>query len=70
MSRWKTLVKLGETSIKEFLALVDESIKESNRYISIFKRTKINNKTKLTIYKTYGGKVKFKSCYLLMGWVM
>ena len=28
VSGWKALVK-GETSIKEFLALVDESIKES-----------------------------------------
>ena len=31
--------------------------------MSIFKRTKINNKTKLTIYKNFGGEVKFK-CYL------
>ena len=28
--------------------------------MSIFKRTKINNKTKLTIYKIFGGKLKFK----------
>ena len=30
VSGWKTLYSKGETSIKEFLALVDESIKESN----------------------------------------
>ena len=37
--------------------------------MSIFKRTKINNKTKLTIYKNYfGGEVKFKR--YLNGWVM
>ena len=28
----------------------------------------LNNKTKLTIYKTFGGKVKFKR--YLNGWVM
>ena len=34
--------------------------------MSIFKR--LNNKTKLTIYKTFGGEVKFKR--YLNGWVM
>ena len=46
-----------ETSIKEFLALVDESIKESNTCQFL---KGLNNKTKLTIYKTFGGEVKFK----------
>ena len=36
--------------------------------MSIFKTTKINNKTKLTIYKNFGGEVKFKR--YLNGWVM
>ena len=35
---WVESISKGEISIKEFLALVDESIKESN--VSIFKRTK------------------------------
>ena len=35
---WVESISQSETSIKEFLALVDESIKESN--VSIFKRTK------------------------------
>ena len=55
MSGWKALVN-GETSIKEFLALVDESITESNRCQFL----KGLNKTKLTIYKTFRGEVKFK----------
>ena len=54
---WVESISKGETSIKEFLALVDESIKESNR-CKFLKR--LNNKTKLTIYKTFGGEVKFK----------
>ena len=29
---WVESISKGETSIKEFLALVDKSIKESNRY--------------------------------------
>ena len=56
MSRWKNISK-GETSIKEFLALVDESIREGNRCPFL---KGLNNKTKLTIYKTFGGDVKFK----------
>ena len=36
---WVENISKGETMIKEFLALVDESIKESNR-CTIFKRTK------------------------------
>ena len=48
-----------ETSIEESLALVDESIKESNRCEFL---KGLNNKTKLTIYKTFGGEVKFKRC--------
>ena len=35
---WVESISKGETSIKEFLALVDESIKGSN--VSIFKKTK------------------------------
>ena len=58
-------ISKGETSIKEFLALVDESIKESNRCQFL---KGLNNKTKLTIYKTFGGEVKFKR--YLNGWVM
>ena len=50
-------ISKGETSIKKFLALVDESIKESNRCQFL---KGLNNKTKLTIYKTFGGEVKFK----------
>ena len=50
-------ISKGETSIKEFLALVDESIKENNRCQFL---KGLNNKTKLTIYKTFGGEVKFK----------
>ena len=41
----------GETSIKEFLALVDES----NRCQFL---EGLNNKTNLTIYKNLGGEVK------------
>ena len=54
---WVESISEGETSIKEFLALVDESIKESNRCQFL---KGLNNKTKLTIYKTFGGEVKFK----------
>ena len=54
---WVESISKGETSIKEFLALVDESIKESNRCQFL---KGLNNKTKLTIYKTFGGEVKFK----------
>ena len=53
---WVESISKGETSIKEFLALVDESIKGSNRCQFL----KGLNKTKLTIYKTFGGEVKFK----------
>ena len=56
-------ISKGENSIKEFLALVDESIKESNRCQFL----KGLNKTKLTIYKTFGGEVKLKH---YLGWVM
>ena len=42
---WVESISEGETSIKEFLALVDESIKESNRCQFL----KGLNKTKLTI---------------------
>ena len=54
---WVESISKGETSIKEFLALVDESIKESNRCQFL---KGLNNKTKSTIYKTFGGGVKFK----------
>ena len=50
-------ISKSETSIKEFLALVDESIKKSNRCQFL----KGLNKTKLTIYKNFGVEVKFKS---------
>ena len=47
-----------ETSIKEFLASVEENIKESNR-CPFLKR--LDNKTKLTIYKSFfGEEVKIK----------
>ena len=36
---------------------MDESVKESNRCQFL---KGLNNKTKLTIYKTFGGEVKFK----------
>ena len=49
-------ISKGETSIKEFLVAVDESIKENNRCQFL----KGLNKTKLTIYTTFGGEVKFK----------
>ena len=58
-------ISKGETLIKEFLAVVNESIKESNR-CQFLKR--LNNKTKLIIYKTFGGEVKFK--HYLNGVVM
>ena len=58
-------ISKGETSIKEFLALVVENIKENNRCQFL---KGLNNKTKLTIYKTFGGEVKFKR--YLIGWVM
>ena len=54
---WMESISKGETSIKEFLALVDESIKESNRCQLL---EGLNNKAKLTIYKNFGGDVKFK----------
>ena len=53
---WVESISKDETSIKEFLALVEESIKESNRCQFL----KGLNKTKLTIYKNFGGEVKFK----------
>ena len=58
-------ISKGQTLIKEFLALVDESIKESNRCQFL---KGLNNKTKLTFYKNFGGEVKFKR--YLNGWVM
>ena len=54
---WVESISKGETSIKECLALVDESIKESNRCQFL---KGLNNKTKLSIYKNFGGEVKFK----------
>ena len=48
---WVESISKGETSIKVFLALVDESIQFLKG---------LNNKTKLTIYKTFGGEDKFK----------
>ena len=51
-------ISKGETSIKEFLALVDESIKGKCYRCQFLKG--LNNKTKLTIYKNFGGQVKFK----------
>ena len=50
-------ISKGETSIKQFLASVDESIKERNRCQFL---KGLNNKTKLTTYKSFGEKVKFK----------
>ena len=54
---WVESISKGETSIKEFLAFVDKSIKESN-ICQFFKG--LNNKTKLAIYMNFGGEVKFK----------
>ena len=54
---WVESISKGEASIKEYLALVDESIKESNSCQFL---KGLNNKTKLTIYKNFGGEVKFK----------
>ena len=56
-------ISKGETSIKEFLASVDESIKESNRCQFL---KGLNNKTKLTINFTriLEGKLR------LNGWLM
>ena len=51
---WVENISKCETSIKEFLASVDESIKESNRYQFL---KGLNNKTKLPIYKNFGGEV-------------
>ena len=51
---WVASISKGETSIKEFLASVDE---ERNRCQFL---KGVNNKTKLTIYKTFGGEVKLK----------
>ena len=56
---WVESISKGETSIKDFLALVDESIRESNTCRCQFLKG-LNNKTKLTIYKNSGGEVKFK----------
>ena len=56
VSGLKALVKV-KLRLKNFLALVDESIKESNRCQFL---KGLNNKTKLTIYITFGGEVKFK----------
>ena len=50
-------ISKGETSIKEFLAPVDKSIKEINRCQFL---KGLNNKTKLTTYKSFGEEVKFK----------
>ena len=47
-------ISKGETLIKEFLALVDESIKEINKCQFL---KGLNNKTK---YRNFGGEVKFK----------
>ena len=65
---WVESISKGETSIKELLALVDESLKESNRCQFL---KGLNNKTKLTFYKTFGGEVKGRvackiKCSLLM----
>ena len=54
-----------QISIKEFLALVDESIKERNGCQFL---KGLNNKTKLTIYKSF--EVKLSLNVILMGWVM
>ena len=55
VSEWKASVKVRLRL--EILALVDESIKESNRCQFL---KGLNNKTKLTIYKTFRGEVKIK----------
>ena len=62
---WVENISKDETSIKEFLASVDESIREK---IGVNFLKGLNNKTKLTIYKSVGGKVKFK--HYLNGWVI
>ena len=54
---WVENISKGETSIKEFLASVDESINERNRCQFL---KGLNNKTILTIYKCFGEEVNFK----------
>ena len=50
-------ISKGETSIKFVFPLVDKSIKGSNRCQFLIG---LNNITKLNLYKTFGGEVKFK----------
>ena len=52
VSEWVESISKGEISIKNFLALVYESIKENNRCQFL---KGLNNKTSLTIYKNFGG---------------
>ena len=61
---WVESISKGETSIKEWLALVDES---SKKVIGVNFLKGLNNKTKLSNYKNFGGEIKFKR--YLNGWV-
>ena len=66
VSGWKLSISKGETSIKEFLALVDESIKKSNRCPFL---KGLNNKTKLKLFtRILEGKLSLN--VILMWWVM
>ena len=58
-SDWAKDFSKGVSSIKVFLASVDEIIKERKRCQFL---KGLSNKTKLTIYKSFGKEVKFK-CY-------
>ena len=62
---WVESISKGESLNKELFSLVDEVIKESNRCQFL---KGLSNETKLTIYKNFGGEVKFKR--YLNGWVM
>ena len=53
---WEENISKGETSIKYMFALVDESIKERDRCQFL---KGLNNKTKLTIYKSFGAEIRF-----------
>ena len=50
-------VSKGLTSTKEFIASVNDSVKERDRWQFL---KGLNNKNKLTIYKSFGKEDKFK----------
>ena len=58
---WVERISKGETSIREFVSIVDESIKESDSSQCL---KGLNNKTKLTIYNNFdaGTRLLFKLC--------